>query len=42
MKDRATLHRAHLKVPWVIELGLAIRETYPELAPGLCPQPRKN
>jgi cobalt/nickel transport system ATP-binding protein len=32
MQDRATLHQAHLKVPWVIELGLAVRETYPELA----------
>lgn len=32
MKDRATLRQAHLKVPWLIELGLAIRETHPELA----------
>ncbi len=31
MMDRVTLHDAHLKVPWIIELGLAIRETYPEL-----------
>jgi len=32
LKDRATLHQAHLKVPWVVELGLAIRDTYPEFA----------
>jgi cobalt/nickel transport system ATP-binding protein len=32
MIDHATLHKAHLKVPWVVELGLAIRDTYPELA----------
>ncbi len=31
MKDCATLHQAHLKVPWVVELGLAIHDTYPEL-----------
>jgi cobalt/nickel transport system ATP-binding protein len=31
MKDRVTLQRAHLKVPWVMELGLAIRDIYPEL-----------
>lgn len=31
MKDRATLHKAHLKVPWIMDLGLAIRETYPDL-----------
>jgi cobalt/nickel transport system ATP-binding protein len=32
MQDRATLHRAHLKVPWIVELGLAVADTYPELA----------
>jgi cobalt/nickel transport system ATP-binding protein len=32
MQDRATLHQAHLKVPWVVELGLAVRETYPDLS----------
>ncbi len=31
MKDRATLHKAHLKIPWVMDVGLAIRETYPNL-----------
>jgi cobalt/nickel transport system ATP-binding protein len=31
MMDRATLHQAHLKVPWVVELGLVIRDTYREL-----------
>lgn len=31
MMDRVTLHEAHLKVPWIMELGLAIRETYPEM-----------
>lgn len=32
MKDRATLDRAHLKVPWIVELGLAVANSYPELA----------
>ncbi len=32
MQDRATLHRAHLKVPWIVELGLAVADSYPELA----------
>ena len=32
MMDPATLNKAHLKVPWVVELGLAIRDTYPDLA----------
>jgi len=32
MKDRPMLEKAHLKIPWVIELSLAVRETYPELA----------
>ncbi|MGP0071493.1 MAG: energy-coupling factor ABC transporter ATP-binding protein [Bryobacteraceae bacterium] len=31
MMDRVTLHQAHLKVPWLVELGLAIAESYPEL-----------
>lgn len=31
MMDRATLHKAHLKMPWVVEIGLAIRDNYPEL-----------
>lgn len=31
MIDRAMLEQAHLKMPWVVELGLAIRRTYPEL-----------
>ena len=37
MKDRATLDKAHLKVPWVIEVALAIRETYPDLTAGPLP-----
>jgi len=37
MMDRVTLHHAHLKVPWVVELGLAIRDTYPELGPQALP-----
>jgi cobalt/nickel transport system ATP-binding protein len=37
MKDRAMLDKAHLKVPWVIEVALAIRETYPELTAGPLP-----
>ena len=32
MTDRAMLHKAHLKMPWIVELGLAIRDTYPETA----------
>ncbi|HTW64361.1 MAG TPA: ABC transporter ATP-binding protein [Bryobacteraceae bacterium] len=32
MKDRITLHQAHLKVPWIVELGLAVAQTYPELS----------
>lgn len=32
MKDCGTLHQANLKAPWVVELALAIRESYPELA----------
>jgi len=32
MMDRATLHKAHLKVPWIVELGLALREVNSELA----------
>lgn len=32
MMDRAMLDKAHLKMPWVVDLGLAIRDTYPELA----------
>lgn len=37
MQDRVTLHQSHLKVPWVVELGLAIRDTYPELAAQTLP-----
>lgn len=32
MLDRATLDLAHLKVPWMVEVGLEIRKAYPELA----------
>lgn len=32
MQDRATLREAHLKVPWIIETALALREASPELA----------
>jgi cobalt/nickel transport system ATP-binding protein len=32
MLDRATLRQAHLKVPWLIEAGLAIQRAHPELA----------
>jgi cobalt/nickel transport system ATP-binding protein len=32
MMDRVTLHRARLKVPWLVELGIALRENHPELA----------
>ena len=32
MMDRTTLHKAHLKMPWVVEIGLAVRDIYPELA----------
>jgi cobalt/nickel transport system ATP-binding protein len=28
--DPTALHRAHLKIPWLVELGLAIRDTFPE------------
>ena len=37
MMDRTMLHKAHLKMPWVVELGLAIRDTYPELAANPIP-----
>jgi len=32
MLDRAMLDQAHLKVPWIFEIGLEIRKAYPELA----------
>ncbi len=31
MMDRATLREAHLKVPWVVEVGLALHKAHPEL-----------
>lgn len=31
LKDRITLQKAHLKVPWVMDLALTIRDTFPEL-----------
>jgi cobalt/nickel transport system ATP-binding protein len=31
LHDRATLDEAHLKVPFLLELGLAIQDTFPEL-----------
>ena len=37
MLDRATLNRAHLKMPWIVEVGLEIRNTYPELAANPLP-----
>lgn len=37
LNDRATLQQAHLKVPFLLELGLAVRHTYPEL--GVQPLP---
>ncbi len=29
--DREALHQANLKVPWIVEMGFALRETCPEL-----------
>ncbi|MGB6942629.1 MAG: ABC transporter ATP-binding protein [Bryobacteraceae bacterium] len=42
MKDCATLQQAHLKVPWVVELALAIRESYPELGAEPLPATQKD
>jgi cobalt/nickel transport system ATP-binding protein len=37
LKDRATLEREHLKVPWIVDLGLAIGEAYPDLSTRVLP-----
>jgi cobalt/nickel transport system ATP-binding protein len=42
LHDRATLHQAHLKVPLLIEVGLAIREAYSELAAQALPTNREE
>jgi cobalt/nickel transport system ATP-binding protein len=42
LHDRATLREARLKVPLLVELGLAIREAYPELAGQPLPATREE
>jgi cobalt/nickel transport system ATP-binding protein len=32
MQEREVLRAAHLRVPWLVEMGLALRETRPDLA----------
>jgi cobalt/nickel transport system ATP-binding protein len=40
MRERAVLHAAHLRVPWVVEVALAMRETWPD--PDSAPLPRNR
>jgi len=42
LRDRATLEQAHLKAPVLLELGLAIRETDPQLAARPLPTTREQ
>lgn len=40
MQRRDVLRAAHLRVPWLVELGLAIRAAHPELLNGPLPRSR--
>jgi cobalt/nickel transport system ATP-binding protein len=42
LHDLETLHQAHLKVPLLVELGLAVRKTFPELADHPLPTDRQE
>jgi len=42
MLDRAMLDAAHLKAPWIVDLGLAIREAYPELGAQPLPETQEG
>ncbi len=40
MQEREVLRAAHLRVPWLVEIGLAIQEAYPDVLRGPLPRSR--
>lgn len=40
MQEREVLHAAHLRVPWLVEMGLAIQEAHPGVTYGPLPRNR--
>ena len=40
MQEREILREAHLRVPWLVETGLAMQKTHPDLLPGPLPRSR--
>ena len=40
MQEREVLQAAHLRVPWLVEMGLAIQEAYPDVLRGPLPRSR--
>jgi hypothetical protein len=40
LRDRATLQQAHLKIPLLLDIGLAMREAFPEVAGQSLPTTR--
>jgi hypothetical protein len=41
LRDRATLQQAHLKIPLLLDIGLAMREAFPEVAGQSLPTTRE-
>jgi cobalt/nickel transport system ATP-binding protein len=42
MQESEILRDAHLRVPWLVEMGLAMREAYPDSLPGPLPRSRSQ
>jgi cobalt/nickel transport system ATP-binding protein len=42
MMDRRTLQRVHLKMPWIVELGFAVRESNPALRDQALPATQED
>ena len=42
LRDRVTLHDAHLKIPALVDLGLAIQEAFPAMAGQALPANREE
>ncbi len=42
MQDPEMLQAAHLRIPWLLEMGLAMQEAHPDAARGPLPRNREQ